>query len=246
METALNWKILLTPTSSNFSNKYTSDSQSWSHSSGTGMGTRYFTSICVCSHMERQGGNSSEYELGICRNAARYGFIASPCKSQVKFKGRNSWSSKTNKCLNKNGLVQWKNRSYPSTTPRPQGWNMYNSRNPFFCPFYTDFDPGEQQDQHHPQQGPQPTHQAAASLPVQECTQGHAPQHAQEPAGAAHPRQWHQQDQEGHFPGHVQHHCHGYETTNIPKLMGLLVPIQSLNVETSVSVCVPFSFFHKA
>lgn len=50
-------------------------------------------------------------------------------------------------------------------------------------------DPGEQQDHHHPRQGPQPSDQAAASLPVQEHAEGNARQHAQEPARAAHPRE---------------------------------------------------------
>ena len=48
-------------------------------------------------------------------------------------------------------------------------------------------DSGEQPDQQHPCQGPGPTGQAAAPLPVQEPAEGAAGQHAQEPAGAADP-----------------------------------------------------------
>lgn len=119
---------------------------------------------------------------------------------QINFKGCDVRTSKSS-----DGLLDH---------PRQRVMNIYNSPNSFSCPFHTDFDPGEQQDQCHSQQGPQPSHQAAAPLPVQERAQGHAPQHAQEPAGAAHPWQLHHQDQKGHLPGHGQHHRHGYETIN--------------------------------
>lgn len=71
-------------------------------------------------------------------------------------------------------------------------------------------DPGEQQNLHHPRQGPQPPDQAAAPLPVQEHAEGHARQHAQEPAGAAHPRERDLQDQKELLPGPVPCHRHGY------------------------------------
>lgn len=80
--------------------------------------------------------------------------------------------------------------------------------------FFIGSDPGEQQNHCHPRQGPQPSDQAAASLPVEEHAKGHARQHAQEPAGAAHPRERDHQDQKGLLPGHVPCHRHGYDNKN--------------------------------
>lgn len=92
-------------------------------------------------------------------------------------------------------------------------------------------DPGKQQNHHHPRQGPQPSDQAAASLPVQEHAQGYPRQHAQEPAGAAHPRERNLQNQKGLLPGHVPRHRHGYENKTTECLFEQLKQFRNLTVD---------------